>query len=179
MAGTANAGALVTVNGEINPESVTISVNDTLNIGLWGDGSVKVGMSYILGLGIGSEAMLDISTVNILYTGMYKGIGWFGEDYIWASDILNIQNPFIVAEFSDPVMPPATPVSMDCQLFEDVWLSPTNSGLITLRLFNGDGEPEDAQLIDVMQIYVTSVPEPATLIIMSIGALFISLRRKP
>jgi hypothetical protein len=170
IVGIANAGVLLTVNGKVDPGPLT--GDDILNIGLWGDGSIAVGSLFFMGLEVGSEATLDISTVNILYPGISKWVVW--EDEAWIADYLNVQNPFIGIQLSDPVMPPETSRPLAGQLVDNILLSPQNTGVATLWLFDLDGIPIDSQLIGVQQV----APEPASLLIISIGTLFIGLRRK-
>jgi hypothetical protein len=174
MAGIANGDYLITVNGELNPDPIIINVNDSLDIGLWGDGSILMGVFY-LGLDVGDDAVMDISSTNILYPGISKWVEWEYDE--WTTDFLNVQNPCVLVQLSDPVMPPATPRPLEGQLIENIWLSPTNAGLITLRLFDGDGSPMDSEPIDVQQIYVTSIPEPMTIALFGLGALMLKRRR--
>jgi len=174
MAHIANGQALITVNGEISPEVVTMNLNEELNIGLWGDGSIKVAAVFLLGLAVGNEATLDISTVNILYPGIFKSVGWEYEE--WITDFLNVENPCIAVLLSDPVMPPGIPRPLEGQLVEDIRLSPTNVGEITLILFDGDMSPIDSQSIDVQQTRVL-VPEPVTIAMLGLGLMMLRRRR--
>jgi hypothetical protein len=174
MAGIANAEVFITVDGEVNPDLITITVNDVLDIGLWGDGATEMGLFY-MGIEVGGAATLDISTVTILYPGLSKWVIW--EEEQWIADYLGVEYPALNINLTDPVMPPETPAPLEGQLVENIWLSPTNVGVITLGLFDGDGVPMDSQPIDVQQIYVMLVPEPATIALLWLGVLMLRRRR--
>ncbi|MBN2020453.1 MAG: PEP-CTERM sorting domain-containing protein [Sedimentisphaerales bacterium] len=174
MAGTASAGVFITVEGEMNPDPIVITINDVLDIGLWGDGEILVGGLFFMGVETGSPATFDISSVNILYTGWSKWVIY--EEEQWIADYLDVEYPALNIQLSDPVMPPETPTPLLGQLVENIWLSPTTVGLITLNLFDGDGEPIDSEPIAVQQIYVL-IPEPTTLVLLGLGALILKRRR--
>ena len=68
-----SATMLITVNNETNHDQIDITLNDVLNIGLWGDGQTYMGTFY-MGIEKGGTATLDISSANILYNHGIKPI---------------------------------------------------------------------------------------------------------
>ena len=126
-------GLKLTVNGDTDPnEPVVLEPNETVSIGIWGDGSWMFYYGYI-GLEIGANASLDTTFADLIYQGNVSGINMTDEPE-WA-ELLEIENPFIFAELIDLAVPPDGPLPLDGQLIDDI----TFTGTGTLLLFDGEG----------------------------------------
>ena len=155
-AATANAALQISVNDIVDPPGTpTVPVNGTAIIGLWGDGTTYPGTFY-MGLTISSPASLTPPPPG-------DPIIILSDDPDLA-DLLGVKN-LIVIEFPDS--PPPTPLTG--KIADNIIFHCEGLGNATILLFDGEGSLLDGQAIQ-------QTPEPATIALLSLGALL--LRRK-
>jgi hypothetical protein len=154
---SANAALRISVDGVVNPPWVLKIMGDTVNIGVFSDGQSPQG-TYYMGITFDSQAILDITNA--------------GEKVFWAYDEYavehGIQYPYVGMNLFEPFAPPGTPL-MGMQV-DNIMLC-TMSPDVTLLLYDSTFNLLDSQLIS------TGIPEPATMILLSLGGLML-LRKK-
>jgi hypothetical protein len=164
--------ALVLSLATVANAALTLSVSDTellesetAIISITGDGSQTPG-AFFLGVGVGGPGSLLIDTATILYTGnasflaMESGLGetlGFNEPYVNVS--LNGVPP--VGQEN----PPLTGLLVD-----GIVLHCDGVGEVVISLYDGDGNFLDSKTI-------TQTPEPITVGLLGLGALFLRRRK--
>jgi len=153
MAVVANAGLVLSINGEPNPpdSTITIQPSDVLEVGVVGNVSGgAVAGTYALGLNVGSPGSLDASHV-------VGGTAVLMDNAV-AAEALGIQNPFISLDYQGAAI---SGFLFHCD----------GPGDVTLYLIGDGGLIADTQVIH-------QIPEPMTLALLGLGGLSMAMFRK-
>jgi hypothetical protein len=161
-----NAANLITVNGVIGPDAVSIDVNGSLNIGIANDFHAIEGQgSYFLGIALGGYAHFEINNPIFPYPFMIEEVGWVNDAE--TANLLGIYNPFVGVTVME--LPPYPPTLLEKRLVDGIVLNCDWVGDVTLKLYDSELNLLDTQLIH-------QVPEPMTIALIGLGAMM--LRRK-
>jgi hypothetical protein len=157
MATMANAALTLSVS------STDLAPSGTAVISISGDGLTDPGMFYVGVIGAGS---LNIETATVLYPANATAI--FFEDLGGA---LGTNEPLVHIELNG--VPPVgqTNPPLTGLLVNNIIIHGDAAGIITVALFDGGGTQLDSK-----EVTVSDVPEPITIGLLGLGAMF--LRRK-
>ena len=170
----AKASLFFSVNGENSPpDLIVLAPSNSVNLGLWGDGSEIPNVFYI-GIHAGDPGMFEIDNYIMHYQGNKSWVEWEYDSY--ATDILQVNNPCININLNDvpypgerdkyPLGPEPNP------LVDNIIFRGTGIGYTLVTLFNADG-----LVLDSLTFYTgAGTPEPATIALFGLGTLI--LRRK-
>jgi hypothetical protein len=165
LIGQANAALLISANGGVDPPPINMPMGGTAAIGIWGDGLTEPG-TFFFGIAEGSiGGQLALPANPIRYPGVLSTIEWINDPDF--ANSLGLWNPFVQIVLDDnlPKAPLSGTVIDGIEFFCDFvgWDS-------TLMLFDADGHTLDSQIL-----YET--PEPATLLLLGLGAAVLRKRR--
>jgi hypothetical protein len=163
----AKASNYISVNGVIGPDEVTIDVNDSLSIGIINDIHAIEGQgTYFLGIASGDFAHYEIISPIFPYPFETQDIWWVNEPDIASG--LGIYNPFIGVTAEG--LPPFPPTLQENRIVDGILLNCDWTGDVTLKLYD-----EAFVLLDTQLVH--QVPEPATIMLLGLGALILKRRK--
>lgn len=168
VASMANAALLLSVNGQIDPPdtSITLEPSKEVIIDIWGDGITAPG-TFFVGLGVQGPGTLNSGGAVINYAGTDKGVSLYDDAGI--AEYLGIQNPFTLVSLNDVPAPGTPKAPLTGTLVDNMIFHCEGIGDVVILLFDIDGNLLDTQVIH-------QIPEPVTVALLGLGALFI--RRK-
>ena len=165
LAAVANAGLLISVNGQIDPPDplIALTSGQTANIGIWSDGGLLAdGVGYLVVSGPATAGIADAShyvseeLIYVVGSGPFEGaVGFDLKD-------ADTGNP--------PFLPSGT-------LVDNITLGSNGTGQIELELwFDETSAGGQLQLMDT-QVF-NMVPEPMTMALLGLGGLFLRRRKR-
>jgi hypothetical protein len=198
----ADAGMKLSVNGQVAPDSIYLDWHETITLDiLVEDGTLYVGGDLQIALSNG-QGSLDDSEITFITNPLTRQyfedppLGWYNGNRAWDmqwSVFLSLDTDVRITGVNMPWSTSANTVGpytlMDGLVFHcdeptDVIIDLIAYGLVGYVLYTGD-PPEDAGLEVIYtkgtiidSIHVTQIPEPATLVLLGLGALGLFRRRK-
>ena len=175
IASVANAGLLISVNGEVDPPetSIWLAPSDYLTIDIHGDGQTPNTGMYLVSSKPSCDCLVDSSGLQILYPGeasMYYQVTDPDEMAYIRYDLLG-DVPVcsaIYIELVDLVVPP-TP--MEGKLVDGITAHCAGmEGDCILYLVDAGGGIYDTQVIH-------QIPEPASMLLLGLGGLLLRRRK--
>jgi hypothetical protein len=165
LGGAANAGLLISVDGQVDPPNPAIALTSgqTANIGIWSDGGLPAdGVGYLVVSGpaaadiAGASHYVSEKLIYVVGSGPFEGAVGFD---LKEADTGN-----------SPFLPGGT-------LVDNITLGSNGTGQIDLELwFDETSAGGQLQLMDT-QVF-NMVPEPMTMVLLGLGALFLRHRKR-
>jgi hypothetical protein len=154
----------------LNVSDTELMESDTAIISITGDAinGIEPGGIFLLGIGAGDPGTLDFTNAVINYAG--GDIGFFVIDDTDMAGGMGIKNPFDMISLNDAPLPPAVPLPLTGLLVSNILFHCDGVGEVTLTLFNGN-------LVPLTSVVITQLPEPITIGLLGLGALFLRRRK--
>jgi hypothetical protein len=173
-ASIADAKLGISVNGEMNITELTLSTSDYIPLAIWTDSAIRdgVGEGYYALVADTSRASIDYTTGFPLISdsGVFINNAT-GANALWGGLLPANENGVAGEIFLTTV----SSIAANSTIFDMFDYYSTGFGDVTLKLYyRPDGT--NMTLSDTVLIHQT--PEPASALIMTLGSLFIGLRRK-
>lgn len=167
IATTASAVITITAPTELAP-------SDSVVILISGDGTDPMGMYLVSAFGPGSllpGQLLYGGNASDMYPiddpGLEAGLNGYTAAVLELTDPVTM--PAIGMEMIDTVQPPAVPLPLDGPLAEVIFHC-DGEGLVTLVVTDGDLNP-------LAWVEIIQTPEPATMLLLGLGGLFLRRRK--
>ena len=178
MASLANATLQISVDGNLDPvdSEIEIDVGQTLNLGVWTDSEIALGMSdnYILVVGslgkvTGGGSALDASAPD----GWSSAVNGLTADFPAVIPPAGMEGIFASVANFDFVS--FLPIPSQTVLIDDVLFECLGQGdAVVMLLQAADGVVSDIVYDSVL---IHQIPEPMTMALLGLGGLFLRRRK--
>jgi len=159
IAGSANAEMFITVDGYMDPDTVSVGVGDTLQIGIAHSLHANQGEGeYYLGIGSGGAASWDISGATFPFPFTSEDVALL--DDVDIANLLGVELPFVYVSVLSPLPVPL----QEKRIIDGIWLQCDGLGDVSLKLFD-----DELTFLDIQAIQ--QVPEPAMILLLALGGL--------